>query len=65
MAIEPTLEKARNAGTLKRQRKVLTLRERPPARHKTATLAKSTDYLDLPVRLPATMPRGVASIRGA
>ena len=45
-------------------KKLLTLRESPPARPKTATLAKSTDYRDLSVSFPATMPRGVVSIRG-
>ena len=45
-------------------RKLLTLRESPPARPKTATLAKSIDYRDLSVSFPATMPRGVVSIRG-
>ena len=43
---------------------MLTLRESPPARPKTATLAKSIDYRDLSVSFPATMPRGVVSIRG-
>ena len=47
------------------QLQLLTLRESPPARPKTATLAKSTDYWELSVRFPTTMSKGVALIRGA
>ena len=47
----------------KEENQLFTLREPPPAHPKTATLAKSTDYRDAPVSFPATMPRGVASIR--
>ena len=43
---------------------LLTLCESPPARPKTATLAKSIGYRELSVSFPATTPRGVASTRG-